>query len=231
MLHHSARWPLSFLFMYHGGKGEVGGGLEGDPRRFAMFKLTYFTFFGSFGVLLPLLPVFFDVNNHFTKFQNGFLSMIPNIVSVFISPMVSTPWPPPRTLQSYFPYHDYQRTHMTSTSKFWLFALPHFLLLLAAVRSYLLLTFTRMRRQRFSYWVSSSRRGVYWRCCFPRLSFPLQLSWQSFQYAVSTCTSPTQESWHFFVLTNPNVPAITGTYLRSTIGTDVGCKNDGAFDG
>ena len=63
--------------------------LENDSPRFNTFKLIYFIFFGSYGVLLPVLPVFFDVNGKFTKYQIGILSMIPNFAAILISPLVS----------------------------------------------------------------------------------------------------------------------------------------------
>jgi hypothetical protein len=69
-------------------KGSISG-LENDRKKFNLFKILYFLYVGSFGILMPVLPLFFDVNNHFSKYQIGLLCMIPNFACVFISPIIA----------------------------------------------------------------------------------------------------------------------------------------------
>lgn len=64
-------------------------GLENNREKFKLFKILYFVYVGSFGILMPVLPLFFDVNNHFSKYQIGLLCMIPNFSCVFISPIMA----------------------------------------------------------------------------------------------------------------------------------------------
>ena len=63
--------------------------LEQDQFRFFVFKLMYFVYFGTFGVIFPTLPVFFESNNLFNKYQIGVLCMVPNLTSFIVSPFVS----------------------------------------------------------------------------------------------------------------------------------------------
>jgi len=80
--------------------------LEKSPKLLRIFKALYFVTFGSFGVLLPLLPgactsealtslavklfnifiVYFDVRCRYSKYEIGVLSMIPNISAFLVSP-------------------------------------------------------------------------------------------------------------------------------------------------
>ena len=63
--------------------------LDHQPSLFRIFKVVYFVFFGSLGVIQPTFPVFFETVNHFTKYQIGFLQMIPNAIAFFVSPFMA----------------------------------------------------------------------------------------------------------------------------------------------
>ena len=68
---------------------DVSVGLEQQPGLFLVFKVVYFVFFGSLGVISPTFPVFFETVNHFNKYQIGILQMIPNAIAFFVSPFMA----------------------------------------------------------------------------------------------------------------------------------------------